>query len=421
MKTAINKITTDERLRRFGLFVIAFFIANLYFVQQSFATNIATWSNPNLGTTNWCAGETRTISITVKNSGTSPWVFNGTNPVRIGATWDADVSYPYRTNMTANVAAGSSVTLSIVVTAPAASGTHVLHIDMVQEGVCWFAGFASGACNAGSLRFDSPNQTVLATPTASISGTVGVCQNGTLPNITFTNPQTSPVTVTYNINGSNQATINIGAGTNASLPAPTATVGTFNYNLVSVAYQATPTCSNSIPGTATVTVNALPTAFSVTGGGGYCSGGTGVTVGLGNSQSGVNYQLQLNGVNTGSPVAGTGSPISFGNQTIAGTYTVVAKNATTLCSSTMAGNTTVTINSIPVSSVTNQSNITCFAANDGTITVSASGGLTPYTFSVDNGTNYLPATGTDLRLFTSLLPNTAYRIKVKDSNGCISK
>lgn len=80
-----------------------------------------------------------------------------------------------------------------------------------------------------------------------------------------------------------------------------------------------------------------------------------------------------------------------------------------------------TVNALPVSSVTNQTNITCFSANDGTITVSASGGAGPYTFSVDNGVSFLAPTGTNLRLFTGLVPNTAYRIKVKDNNGCISK
>ena len=81
----------------------------------------------------------------------------------------------------------------------------------------------------------------------------------------------------------------------------------------------------------------------------------------------------------------------------------------------------VTVKASPVATVTNQTNITCFAANDGTITVSAGNGASPYTFSVDNGSTFLAATGTNLRLFTGLLPNTAYRIKVKDNNGCISK
>lgn len=80
----------------------------------------------------------------------------------------------------------------------------------------------------------------------------------------------------------------------------------------------------------------------------------------------------------------------------------------------------VVVNPLPLSSVTNQTNISCFGANDGTITVSASGGTSPYTFSIDNGANYLNATGTDLRQFTGLVANTPYQIKVKDANECIS-
>lgn len=83
-----------------------------------------------------------------------------------------------------------------------------------------------------------------------------------------------------------------------------------------------------------------PTAYAVTGGGSYCPGGTGVAVGLANSQSGITYQLKIGGVNTGSTVAGTGAAISFGLQTAIGTYTVEATNANTPCnySTTMTGN-----------------------------------------------------------------------------------
>src|SRR5690606_15370840 len=102
-------------------------------------------------------------------------------------------------------------------------------------------------------------------------------------------------------------------------------------------------------GSVVVTINPLPTAFNVTGGGAYCSGGAGVAVGLSGSQTGVNYQLQLNGGNTGAPVAGTGAAISFGNQTAAGTYTVVATNTTTTCTATMTGNVVITINPLPTS------------------------------------------------------------------------
>jgi hypothetical protein len=83
-----------------------------------------------------------------------------------------------------------------------------------------------------------------------------------------------------------------------------------------------------------------PAAYAVTGGGAYCPGGTGVTVGVANSQSGISYQLKIGGVDTGSPVAGTGSAISFGLQTALGTYTVEATNENSPCnySTTMTGN-----------------------------------------------------------------------------------
>ena len=81
----------------------------------------------------------------------------------------------------------------------------------------------------------------------------------------------------------------------------------------------------------------------------------------------------------------------------------------------------VIVNALPVASVTGQSNITCFAANDGTITVSGSGGTSPYTFSINNGVNYLPPTSGNTRFFTGLAPNSPYKIRVKDNAACESK
>ncbi|MEO6733316.1 MAG: hypothetical protein ABIN01_18985, partial [Ferruginibacter sp.] len=90
-----------------------------------------------------------------------------------------------------------------------------------------------------------------------------------------------------------------------------------------------------------------PSAYNVTGGGAYCSGGSGVAVGLDGSQSGVNYQLFNGASPVGSAVAGTGAAISFGSQTTAGNYTVVATNTTTLCTNNMTGSTSITINPLP--------------------------------------------------------------------------
>ncbi|MES2704913.1 MAG: T9SS type A sorting domain-containing protein [Bacteroidota bacterium] len=106
-------------------------------------------------------------------------------------------------------------------------------------------------------------------------------------------------------------------------------------------------CTGAMAGSAAITVNPLPTAYAVTGGGSYCAGGSGVAVGLANSQSGVNYQLYNGVVTSGTPVAGSGSAISFGAQTGAGTYTVLATNAATSCATSMTGGATVVVNPLP--------------------------------------------------------------------------
>jgi hypothetical protein len=124
---------------------------------------------------------------------------------------------------------------------------------------------------------------------------------------------------------------------------------TVNWGTTGGNVQVTPSnaggCSG-LPSSLGVTVNALPSVYGVTGGGAYCAGGSGVAVGLSGSESGVNYQLQWNGSDTGSPVAGTGSALSFGNQTLAGSYTAVASNATSGCGASMSGSASVAL--IPV-------------------------------------------------------------------------
>ncbi len=69
-----------------------------------------------------------------------------------------------------------------------------------------------------------------------------------------------------------------------------------------------------------------PTDFDLDGGGGYCSGGEGVEITLSGSETGVDYELYLDGVATGNIVSGTGSEITFGYVTDEGFYTAVGSN-----------------------------------------------------------------------------------------------
>jgi len=94
-----------------------------------------------------------------------------------------------------------------------------------------------------------------------------------------------------------------------------------------------------------VTVRPAPGIFTVSGGGDICVDDPigGLPVGLSDSETGVNYQLQLNNVNVGMPVPGTGNAISFGNQPASpNNYTVVATVVATGCSITMNGSAQVT-------------------------------------------------------------------------------
>jgi hypothetical protein len=109
-----------------------------------------------------------------------------------------------------------------------------------------------------------------------------------------------------------------------------------------------------------------PAIYSVTGGGTFCGSSS---VGLSNSETFVSYQLQLNGVDLGSPIVGTGSAISFTGLTASGTYTIIGDNTNfASCSSTMSGSAvliitptvtpTVTITASPASTICTGTSVT---------------------------------------------------------------
>ena len=82
---------------------------------------------------------------------------------------------------------------------------------------------------------------------------------------------------------------------------------------------------------------------------------------------------------------------------------------------------TIQINAAPVSSVVGQSDANCFAGSDGSINIGATGGTGPYFYSVDNGATWTPTAHASPYIYGGLSANTQYRIRIKDSNGCLSK
>ncbi len=106
------------------------------------------------------------------------------------------------------------------------------------------------------------------------------------------------------------------------------------------------TTSYGCTSTTSVNVNPLPSLFTVSGGGSYCAGGTGLHIGLTGSLVGTTYQLN-NGAGPVSSLSGTGYPLDFGLQTVAGTYTVTATITTTSCTRLMTGSAIIIINPLP--------------------------------------------------------------------------
>ncbi|AYQ33760.1 GEVED domain-containing protein [Runella sp. SP2] len=127
-----------------------------------------------------------------------------------------------------------------------------------------------------------------------------------------------------------------------------------------------------------------PTAHTVTGGGSFCSGGTGVAVGLSGSQTGVSYQLKRDNTNVGAAITGTGNALAFGNQTVAGSYTVWATPSG--CTATaMTGSVSVSVTANPT--------LVAGVAVNATTCGGANGSIPFTTTNVPNGNYQLSYTG----------------------------
>ncbi|MFZ4522052.1 MAG: PKD domain-containing protein [Bacteroidales bacterium] len=168
----------------------------------------------------------------------------------------------------------------------------------------------------------------------------------------------------------------------------------------------------------TVTVNPSPLVYVITGGGEFCSGGSGVQIGLSGAQMGVSYQLFMNGMPVGTPLVGTGGPIVFGIFTSGGTYTAVATNIVTTCSSMMAGNAIIVVNPLPVANAGFDQSIPF--GTSSTLSGTVSGGTIPYSYAWSPVTNLASGFNTLMPTTTNLYSSVMFTLSVTDSKGCSS-
>ena len=88
-------------------------------------------------------GETKTIQMTVTNTGNQPWNATGPNQVDLSyhlldANGNAVIWDGPRIPLGGDIAVGASKQLTIGYTAPTTAGTYTLVIDLVREGLAWF-------------------------------------------------------------------------------------------------------------------------------------------------------------------------------------------------------------------------------------------------------------------------------------------
>ena len=183
--------------------------------------------------------------------------------------------------------------------------------------------------------------TINPLPTAySVTGGGSYCAGGSAPSVNVLNSTTG---IDYKLwNGTTLVSTMSGTGTGISFGPQTAP-GVYT---ISASNPAT-SCVKNMTGSATISVNPLPTTFVVAGGGNYCSGTTGVHISLSGTNTGVSYQLSNGTSSVGTAILGTGSSIDFGSFTGAGVYTVHANNMTTGCNTNMAGSASITVNPLP--------------------------------------------------------------------------
>jgi gliding motility-associated-like protein len=181
-----------------------------------------------------------------------------------------------------------------------------------------------------------------------------------------------------------------------------------------VTYTVTPSANGCSGSTfsATVTIRPHPVMFNVTGGGAFCPNGNGVPVGLDNTETGITYNVYVNGTFVTS-FTGTGSAAESAPVPVTGTATIVAVNATTGCSYNMNGNAIISYSPTPQFTSVVIENLQSCVSPDGSITVTAGGTTGPYNYAINGG-----AFSTD-NVFDGL--NTGfYTISIEDANGCTS-
>ena len=385
------------------------------------------------GSTNSCSqAQTGSATVVVNPlptaaiSGTISVCKDGTAPLITftGASSTAPYTFTYNINGGVSQMVTTISGNSVTVAAPTGLvGTFTYNLLSVQDG-------SATACT--QAQSGSATVTVNPLPTATIGGTVAVCQNATAPLVTFTGASaTAPYTFTYNINGGASLFVTTTSGNSVTIAAPTNLVGTFTYNLLSVQDASITTCSQAQTGSATVTVNPLPTA-TISGTTAVCRNSTPPQITFTGASSTAPYTFTYN-INGGASQMVTtisGNSITVDAPTgIVGTFTYnlvsVQDGSATVCSQPQSGSATITVNPLPTAIVSGTTSV-CQNAASPLVTFTGASATAPYTFTynINGGASLIVSTtsgnSVSIPAPTSVVGTFAYNLlSVQDGSGTL--
>ena len=317
------------------------------------------------GSTDICQDETGHVLTFVGGNGLAPYTFT------------------YTDNGGTNQTVTSVGDTTTVIIPTNNVGTLTYSLVSVQDA-------SNGACMQAQSGVVTVN--VSGASTATISGTITVCEGDASPVVTLTGTNgTAPYTFTYNIDGGANQTV-VSSGNTATLTVSTGVTGVFEYNLISIVDASGTNCIPDQTGTATITVNPLVNA-TIDGNAIVCEGDASpVVTFVGQNGTAPYIFTYTDNGGTNQTITSIGDTAMINVPTInAGSYNYtlisVQDANSTACSQQQNGMVTVTVNPLLMATIGGTATV-CQGDVSPVVTFTGTNGTAPYlfTYTINGGT-----------------------------------